>query len=99
MPSERVTTTPNGGGMTGKNAAGQCTELYTFGGRSFSIWDTDIKRVYDSGDEFERRTSTLPNARALASRARYSRKPTMDSIAGTRFLPLCSHAAIATWRQ
>jgi DNA-binding beta-propeller fold protein YncE len=63
----RVTTTPNGGGMTGKNAAGQCTELYTFGGRSFSIWDTDIKRVYDSGDEFERRTSTLPNARFNAS--------------------------------
>jgi len=63
----RVTTTPNGGGMTGKNAAGQCNELYTFGGRSFSIWDTDIKRVYDSGDEFERRTSALPNARFNAS--------------------------------
>ena len=62
----RVTTTPNGG-VTGKNAAGQCTELYTFGGRSFSIWDTDIKRVYDSGDEFERRTSALPNARFNAS--------------------------------
>ena len=62
----RVTTTPNGG-MTGKNAAGQCTELYTFGGRSFSIWDTDIKRVYDSGDEFERRTAALPNVKFNAS--------------------------------
>lgn len=65
----RVTNTPNGGGSgnLGKNAAGQCTELYTFGGRSFSIWDTDIKRVYDSGDEFERRTSALPNAKFNAS--------------------------------
>ncbi|WP_306397242.1 choice-of-anchor I family protein [Telluria beijingensis] len=62
----RVTTTPNGG-FTGKNAAGQCTELYTFGGRSFSIWDTDIKRVYDSGDEFERRTTALPNVKFNAS--------------------------------
>ena len=62
----RVTTTPNGG-ITGKNAAGQCTELYTFGGRSFSIWDTDIKRVYDSGDEFEQRTKALPNVKFNAS--------------------------------
>jgi len=62
----RITTTPNGG-ITGKNAAGQCTELYTFGGRSFSIWDTDIKRVYDSGDEFEQRTKALPNVKFNAS--------------------------------
>lgn len=62
----RITTTPNGG-SSGKNAAGQCTELYTFGARSFSIWDTNIKRVYDSGDEFERRTTALPNARFNAS--------------------------------
>lgn len=62
----RITNTPNGG-VTGKNAAGQCNELYTFGGRSFSIWDTDIKRVYDSGDEFERRTSALPNVKFNAS--------------------------------
>jgi len=62
----RITSTPNGA-STGKNAAGQCNELYTFGGRSFSIWDTDIKRVYDSGDEFERRTSALPNVKFNAS--------------------------------
>lgn len=62
----RITTTPNGGN-SGKNAAGQCTELYSFGGRSFSIWDTDIKRVYDSGDEFEQRTKALPNVKFNAS--------------------------------
>ena len=62
----RITTTPNGG-KDGKNAAGQCNELYTFGGRSFSIWDTDIKRVYDSGDEFEQRTKALPNVKFNAS--------------------------------
>jgi len=54
----RITTTPNGG-KAGKNAAGQCNELYSFGGRSFSIWTTDIQRVYDSGDEIEQRTKAL----------------------------------------
>jgi hypothetical protein len=56
----RITNTPNGG-STGKNAAGQCTELWAFGARSFSIWSTDVARVYDSGDEFEQRTRNLPN--------------------------------------
>ncbi|MCC2970957.1 choice-of-anchor I family protein [Massilia sp. IC2-476] len=62
----RITTTPNGG-SAGKNAAGQCTELYAFGARSFSIWDTSLNRVYDSGDEFEQKTVSLPNARFNAS--------------------------------
>ncbi len=56
----RITNTPNGG-STGKNAAGQCTELWAFGARSFSIWSADVTRVYDSGEEFEQRTSALPN--------------------------------------
>ena len=62
----RITTTPNGG-STGKNAAGQCTELVSFGARSFSIWDTNLNRVYDSGDEFEQKTVALPNVRFNAS--------------------------------
>lgn len=62
----RITATPNGG-SAGKNAAGQCNELYAFGARSFSIWDTDLKRVYDSGDEFEQKTVSLPNVRFNAS--------------------------------
>jgi DNA-binding beta-propeller fold protein YncE len=57
----RVTTSPDGAN-TGKNAAGQCTELYSFGSRSFTIWDTSLNRVWDSGDEFEQRTTALPNA-------------------------------------
>ena len=57
----RVTTTPNGD-KTGKNAAGLCTELYTFGARSFSIWSTDMTLVFDSGDELEQRTKALTNA-------------------------------------
>jgi hypothetical protein len=57
----RITNSPNGGN-TGKNAAGQCNELWAFGGRSFSIWSAaDVARVYDSGDEFEQRTRALPN--------------------------------------
>lgn len=62
----RITTTPNGG-VTGKNAAGQCNELYAFGGRSFSIWSSGISRVYDSGDQFEQRTQALPNVKFNAS--------------------------------
>lgn len=57
----RITTTPNGG-STGKNAAGQCSELYSFGSRSFSIWDTALRRIYDSGEDFERRTQSIPQA-------------------------------------
>ncbi|SFC29917.1 choice-of-anchor I family protein [Massilia yuzhufengensis] len=62
----RITANPNGG-SAGKNAAGQCNELYTFGARSFSIWDTNLVRVYDSGDEFEKNTQALPNGRFNAS--------------------------------
>lgn len=56
----RITTTPNGG-SDGKNGAGRCTELYSFGARSFSIWTSDVSRVFDSGDAFEQRTRALPN--------------------------------------
>ncbi|WP_127818090.1 choice-of-anchor I family protein [Microbacterium sp. CPCC 204701] len=31
-------------------------ELYSYGGRSFSIWSTDGERVFDSGESFERIT-------------------------------------------
>jgi hypothetical protein len=55
-----VTNTPNGDN-TGKNSSGQCTELYSFGARSFSIWTSSLTRVFDSGDELERRTQSLPN--------------------------------------
>jgi DNA-binding beta-propeller fold protein YncE len=59
----RVTSAPNGDD-SGKNAAGQCTKLWSYGARSFSIWRaSDLKRVYDSGDDFEQRTTALPNAK------------------------------------
>jgi Choice-of-anchor I domain len=32
-------------------------KLYAFGGRSFSIWSSDGKQVFDSGDAFERITA------------------------------------------
>lgn len=62
----RITSTPNGG-STGKNAAGLCTELYAFGARSFSIWSSDIVRVFDSGDDLEQRTKSLSNVLFNAS--------------------------------
>lgn len=62
----RITATPNGT-SAGKNAAGQCNELYSFGARSFSIWDTSLKRIFDSGEDFERRTQSLAQAAFNAS--------------------------------
>jgi len=62
----RITTTPNGG-SAGKNAAGQCNELYSFGARSFSIWNSSFTRVFDSGDQFEQRTQALANVKFNAS--------------------------------
>ena len=36
---------------------GDQDRIYAYGARSFSIWSTDAKLVYDSGDELERRTA------------------------------------------
>jgi hypothetical protein len=62
----RITSTPNGG-SDGKNAAGRCTELYSFGARSFSIWTPTGTRVFDSGDQFEQNTRALSNVNFNAS--------------------------------
>ncbi|MBB3157907.1 2',3'-cyclic-nucleotide 2'-phosphodiesterase (5'-nucleotidase family) [Microbacterium proteolyticum] len=41
----------------GLNADGTCySELYTFGGRGFSVWDAEGDLVFDSGSDFERIT-------------------------------------------
>jgi len=40
-----------------RNAAGQLTELQVLGARSFSIWASDGRQVYDSGSDFERITA------------------------------------------
>lgn len=38
---------------------GDFDQLFTLGGRSFSIWNSDGNLVYDSGNEFEVRTAAL----------------------------------------
>ena len=39
----------------GLNDDGTCySELYTFGGRGFSVWNTAGEQVFDSGADFER---------------------------------------------
>ena len=43
----------------GKNAEGKYEALYSYGARSFSIWNADnLEQVYDSGDDFEKITAT-----------------------------------------
>ncbi|HKP06013.1 MAG TPA: choice-of-anchor I family protein, partial [Microbacterium sp.] len=45
----------------GKAEGADCySELYAYGGRSFSIWDTKGNLVFDSGDDFEQITSQIP---------------------------------------
>lgn len=45
---------------------GDYDEINIPGGRSFTIWNADTKtKVYDSGDDFERYTSTAPSIAAL----------------------------------
>ena len=39
----------------GKTADGCYSDLYAYGGRSFSIWDTKGQLVFDSGDQFEKK--------------------------------------------
>ena len=62
----RVTMYP-GGDRDGRNARGQCDEIVAFGSRSFSIWNADGGRVWDSGDDLEQLTRALPNASFNAS--------------------------------
>ncbi|MFM7384426.1 MAG: choice-of-anchor I family protein, partial [Microcystaceae cyanobacterium] len=38
---------------------GDFDALYSFGGRSFTIWDSQGRLVYDSGDDFEQITGTF----------------------------------------
>ena len=74
----RVTSAPNGND-TGKNAAGQCTKLWAYGTRSFTIWRaSDLSRVWDSGDQLEQRTQSLADIAFNASHdnnTRDSRSP------------------------
>lgn len=88
-----VTRSPDGD-RTGKNALGQCTELYSFGGRSFSIWNTDIQRVADSGEDLERLTTQLPNVLFNASNSNNtlesrsaSKGPEPEGVTVARFGP------------
>lgn len=61
-----VTTVPGrAGGDTDGN--GKIDRLQTFGGRSFSVWSTSGKLLFDSGDQLEQLTSTTPGVTFNAS--------------------------------
>jgi DNA-binding beta-propeller fold protein YncE len=52
----------------GRNpATGLFDRLYAFGARSFTIWTATGQLVYDSGDQLEQLTRSLPNAAFNAS--------------------------------
>jgi hypothetical protein len=55
---------------------GDYDALYTFGGRSFSIWDSTGTLIYDSGGEFESRIANSPFAPNFNSDSYYN---TFDS--------------------
>lgn len=57
----RLLTTTSQGDMDGD---GDVDQLFSIGGRSFSIWNANGKQVYDSGSEFER-----AQAQSVASKA------------------------------
>ncbi len=46
--------------LEGRDANGKYTALYSYGGRSFSLWNANsIGQVFDSGDDFEQITSAF----------------------------------------
>jgi len=50
-----INKTANGTAVGVNSATGKYEKLYTYGARSFSIWDADTgAQVFDSGDDFER---------------------------------------------
>lgn len=62
----RITSTPNGG-YDGKNGSNECEVLYSYGARSFTIWNADMMLAFDSGDDFEQITAALYPANFNAS--------------------------------
>lgn len=52
-----VSTTPPHGARVNKDGQIVLNQLYSFGARSFSIWDENVDLVYDSGDDFEQVTA------------------------------------------
>ncbi|MFN9893771.1 MAG: choice-of-anchor I family protein [Acidobacteriota bacterium] len=58
---------------------GDFDALYVLGGRSFSIWDTSGKLVFDSGDQFEQITARLYPDNFNASNANNTRDDRSDN--------------------
>lgn len=46
-------------GASTTNGKGTYSKLYTYGGRSFSIWDSNGSLIWDSKDEFSKKVATL----------------------------------------
>lgn len=78
----RITNTPNGG-YAGRNAQGQCEALYAFGGRSITVWDAQVRPVWDSGDALERLTLEASQAGAFNFNASHDNN-TLDGRSPTK---------------
>jgi hypothetical protein len=57
-----IVTTFKGASDDSTDGTGTYSELYTYGGRSFTIWDTNGLVVFDSGDDMERITASIYGA-------------------------------------
>jgi hypothetical protein len=58
----------NVSGMFGDtDGDGDVDKLFSFGGRSFSVWTTDAQQVFDSGDDLEQITASVYPANFNAS--------------------------------
>ncbi len=53
----RVTNSPPFGTTTGEDGKDVFHLLFSFGGRSFSVWTEEARLVFDSGDDFEQITA------------------------------------------
>jgi hypothetical protein len=58
----RLKTTTSQGDLDGD---GDFDRIYSYGARSFSIWNANGKKVYDSGSDFERALATYTNEQGL----------------------------------
>ena len=79
---------PNGDKAAKDLSTNSCSELYSFGGRSFTIWDAATgERVFDSGDELKPSLQNCPKSRTRSSNSIPAIKTTPSIAAAQTKVP------------